>query len=95
MSVVEPDSQAAERVLVELLQLEREIVELEYVRRTDALERVHEAVRRLGEVGSARGILDRAAEELGASSEFERFNSSCWDWSSSDWDCNSCASDCD
>ena len=72
MSVVEPDSQAAERVLVELLQLEREIVELEYVRRTDALERVHEAVRRLGEVGSARGILDRAAEELGASSEFER-----------------------
>ena len=31
-----------------------------------------DAVRRLGEVGSPQGILDRAAEELGTSSEFDR-----------------------
>ncbi len=63
---------AAARVLVELLALEREIVEAEYVRRADALERVSDAVRRLGEIGSPQGILDRAAEELGTSSEFDR-----------------------
>jgi LuxR family transcriptional regulator, regulator of acetate metabolism len=63
---------AAERMLVELLALEREIIELEYVRRSDALERVREAVRRLGEIGSPQGILDRAAEELGTSSQFDR-----------------------
>jgi DNA-binding CsgD family transcriptional regulator len=59
-------------VLVELLALEREIVEAGYVRRSDALERVADAVRRLGEVGSPQGILDRAAEELVTSSEFDR-----------------------
>ena len=63
---------AVERVLVELLALEREIVEVEYVRRADALERVGDAVRRLGEIGSPQGILDRAAEELGTSSQFDR-----------------------
>ena len=63
---------AAERVLLELLALEREIVEAGYVRRSDALERTADAVRRLGEIGSPQGILDRAAEELVASSEFER-----------------------
>lgn len=62
----------AQRVLVELLALEREIVEAEYVRRADALERVSDAVRRLGEIGSPQGILDRAAEELGTGSEFGR-----------------------
>jgi DNA-binding NarL/FixJ family response regulator len=67
-----PDRRALERTLVELLQLEREIVELEYVRRSDALERARDAARRLGEVGSAQGILDRAAEELGVSSQFDR-----------------------
>jgi len=61
-----------QRVLVELLALEREIVEADYVRRSDALERVADAVRRLGEIGSPQGILDRAAEELGTSSAFER-----------------------
>ncbi len=66
------DGAAVQSVLVELLALEREIVEAEYVRRADALERVSEAVRRLGEVGSPQGILDRAAEELGTSSEFDR-----------------------
>ena len=59
-------------VLTELLALERELIELDYVRRSDALERVREAVRRLGEVGSPQGILDRAADELGASSQFDR-----------------------
>ncbi|HTP20965.1 MAG TPA: helix-turn-helix transcriptional regulator [Solirubrobacteraceae bacterium] len=60
------------RVLTELLALEREIVEADYVRRSDALERVSDAVRRLGEIGSPQGILDRAAEELGTSSAFDR-----------------------
>ena len=55
-----------------MLALEREIVEADYVRRSDALERVSDAIRRLGEIGSPQGILDRAAEELGASSEFDR-----------------------
>ena len=63
---------AAQRVLVDLLALEREIVEAEYVRRSDALERVADAVRRLGEIGSPQGILDRAAEELGVSSGLGR-----------------------
>ncbi len=67
-----PDIRAVERTLVELMALERELMELEYVRRADALERVREAVRRLGEVGSPQGILDRAAEELGSSSQFDR-----------------------
>lgn len=66
------DAAAAGRVLVELLALEREIVEAGYVRRSDALERVADAVRRLGEIGSPQGILDRAAEELVTSSEFDR-----------------------
>ena len=61
-----------QRVLVELLALEREIVEADCVRRSDALERVADAVRRLGEIGSPQGILDRAAEELGTSSAFDR-----------------------
>jgi LuxR family transcriptional regulator, regulator of acetate metabolism len=60
------------RILGELLALEREIVELGYVRRADSLERAHDAVRRLGEVGSPQGILGRAADELGASSQFDR-----------------------
>jgi LuxR family transcriptional regulator, regulator of acetate metabolism len=61
-----------QRLLVELLALEREIVEADYVRRSDALARVGDAVRRLGEIGSPQGILDRAAEELGTSSAFDR-----------------------
>ena len=66
------DAAAAERTLVDLLALERELLELEYVRRSDALERVSEAVRRLGELGSTEGLLTRAAAELGAGSEFDR-----------------------
>lgn len=60
------------RLLVELHQLEREFAERRYVRRADALERVQEAVRRLGEIGTAAGILDRAAHELGEGSDFDR-----------------------
>jgi LuxR family transcriptional regulator, regulator of acetate metabolism len=67
-----PDVRTLGRVRDELLQLEREIVELQYVRRADAFERVRDAVRRLGEVGSPAGILDRAADELGAGSQFDR-----------------------
>jgi DNA-binding CsgD family transcriptional regulator len=66
------DLRAAERVLVELLALDREIAELEYVRRADALERVGDAVRQLSELGSAEGILAKAAAELGSASQFDR-----------------------
>jgi LuxR family transcriptional regulator, regulator of acetate metabolism len=66
------DVRTLERVLSDLQQLEREIIELEYVRRSDALERVRDAIRRLGEIGSPEGILDRAADELGTSSQFDR-----------------------
>jgi LuxR family transcriptional regulator, regulator of acetate metabolism len=62
----------AERALVELLTLEREVLELDYVRREDALERVSDAIRRLGELAGTEGILTRAAAELGAGSEFDR-----------------------
>ena len=62
----------AERVLLELLQLEREIAELEYVRRSDGLERAAEAIRRLGELGSAEGILGKAAAELGTCAQLDR-----------------------
>jgi DNA-binding CsgD family transcriptional regulator len=65
-------SVATERVLVDLLALERELLELEYVRRSDALERVSDAVRRLGELPGTGGIVHRAAAELGAGSEFDR-----------------------
>jgi DNA-binding CsgD family transcriptional regulator len=59
-------------ILVELLDLERELLELRYVRRADALERASEAVRRLGEATAADGILGRAPIELVTSSEFDR-----------------------
>ncbi len=68
----QPDAGTLERVLIELLALEREIVELGYVRRSDSLERAREAVQRLAAVGSPEGILSRAAEELGTSSQFHR-----------------------
>ena len=66
------DRQGLQRALAACRQLEREIFELEYVRRSDAVERVDDAVRRLGEVGSPNGILDRAAQELGHGSQFDR-----------------------
>jgi DNA-binding CsgD family transcriptional regulator len=66
------EARATERVLVELLGLERELLELSYVRRADALERAREAVRRVGDMTSAEGLLARAASELGSSSDFDR-----------------------
>ncbi len=66
------DRQGLQRALAACRQLEREIIELEYVRRSDAVERVGDAVRRLGEVGTPDGILHRAAEELGHGSQFDR-----------------------
>ena len=65
-------ARSLERALAALLALERELCELEYVRRADALERAGDAVRVLGELGSADGILARAASELGVRSQFER-----------------------
>lgn len=66
------DVAAARRALEHLRQLERELEEQRQIRRLDALDRARDAVRRIGEVGSPEGVLDRAAEELGASSGFER-----------------------
>jgi LuxR family transcriptional regulator, regulator of acetate metabolism len=66
------EARATERLLVELLGLERELLELRYVRRADALERAEEAVRRVGEMTAAEGLLARAAAELGANSDFDR-----------------------
>ena len=48
------------------------MVERRFLRRMDALERVQEAVRGLGEIGSASGILDRSADALGEASDFDR-----------------------
>jgi DNA-binding CsgD family transcriptional regulator len=67
-----PDAAELTRVLAELHQLERELIERRYVRRVDGLERVGDAVRRLGEIGSPAGVISRAAEELGRGSSFER-----------------------
>jgi DNA-binding CsgD family transcriptional regulator len=66
------EARVTERVLVELLGLERELLELRYVRRADALERAGEAVRRVGEMTGAEGLVARAAAELGANSDFHR-----------------------
>ena len=66
------EARAAERILVELLGLERELLELSYVRRADALERAREAVRRVGDMASPEGLLARAASELGSNSDFDR-----------------------
>jgi LuxR family transcriptional regulator, regulator of acetate metabolism len=65
-------TQDTARLLGELRQLHRELVELDHVRRSDGLENVAEAVRRLGEVGSPAGIVARSARELGERSDFDR-----------------------
>jgi DNA-binding CsgD family transcriptional regulator len=67
-----PDPAVLERALTELLGLEREVIELGYVRRADALDRVRDALRRLGELGSPDAVIARAAEEFGTSSQFDR-----------------------
>jgi len=58
--------------LARLLALERELDELAYVRRADALERVADAVRRLSEPAPGEELPARAAAELGHGSEFGR-----------------------
>jgi LuxR family transcriptional regulator, regulator of acetate metabolism len=58
--------------LAGLLALERELSELSYVRRADALERVADTVRRLGELAPGEELPVRAAAELGRGSEFGR-----------------------
>jgi DNA-binding CsgD family transcriptional regulator len=64
------DLVAARRLLAEVRQLERELIEIECLRRRDALERVREAVERIGEVGTPDAILERAPEELGRGGPF-------------------------
>jgi len=66
------DARATERALRDLLAVERELLEHAYVRRADALERVGDAIRRLGEPAVTEGILGRAAAELATASEFHR-----------------------
>ncbi|MGA2013973.1 MAG: helix-turn-helix transcriptional regulator [Solirubrobacteraceae bacterium] len=66
------DPRTMQRLLIELLALERERLELVYVGRDDALERVADAIRRLGECAPAEGLIARAATELGSASAFGR-----------------------
>ena len=66
------DGEALVHELVGLLALERELAELSYVRRADALERVADTVRRLGELAPGEELPGRAAAELGRGSEFSR-----------------------
>ena len=66
------DGEALAHELAGLLALERELAELAYVRRADALERVADTVRRLGELAPGEELPARAAAELGRSSEFAR-----------------------
>jgi DNA-binding CsgD family transcriptional regulator len=74
MSVAGPqfDVAAARAALRDLRRLHREVVEQEEARRLDALEQVRGAVRRISDLGSPEGVLDRAAEELGTHSRFDR-----------------------
>jgi DNA-binding CsgD family transcriptional regulator/GAF domain-containing protein len=57
--------------LVELEQLERELVEQRYVRRSDGRDRALEALSRLAEIGSPEGLIARSAHAFGESSEFD------------------------
>jgi DNA-binding CsgD family transcriptional regulator len=66
------DAHVIEHELVQLLVLERELTELAYVRRADALERVSEAIRRLAEFPAGSELPAQAAAEFGQSSEFSR-----------------------
>lgn len=66
------DITSARAALAALRRLDLELAEEQQARRRDALERVRGAVVRIGGIGSPVGMLDRAAEELGASSAFDR-----------------------
>jgi DNA-binding CsgD family transcriptional regulator len=71
-ATADDNGDALARELAGLLALERELAELGYVRRADALERVADTVRRLGELAPGEELPARAAAELGRSSEFSR-----------------------
>jgi DNA-binding CsgD family transcriptional regulator len=71
-ATADDNGDALARELAGLLALERELTELAYVRRADALELVADTVRRLGELAPGEELLARAAAELGRSSEFSR-----------------------
>jgi len=58
--------------LAALHRAELALVGLESERRIQALDRVRDGIQRLGEVGTPEGFLQRAADELGASSDFDR-----------------------
>jgi DNA-binding CsgD family transcriptional regulator len=66
------DVPTALRELGELRAAELELLEQEATRKIEALDRIRDGVARLGEIGSPDGFLERAAEELGASSDFDR-----------------------
>jgi DNA-binding CsgD family transcriptional regulator len=66
------DVAAALRELDELRRAELELLEREATRKVQALDRIRDGIARLGEIGSPEGFLERAAEELGASSDFDR-----------------------
>jgi DNA-binding CsgD family transcriptional regulator len=61
-----------EQLQAALQRQERRILEQVYMRRTNGRESIHDAVVRLGELGSVAGIRDRAAHELGVNSQFDR-----------------------
>ncbi len=63
---------AARLTLGELRERERALVEAEAGRAAEALGRVRDGIHRLAEIGSPEGFLQRAADELGASSGFRR-----------------------
>jgi LuxR family transcriptional regulator, regulator of acetate metabolism len=58
-------------LLVELQQLERELVEQRYVRRSDGRERTLQALGRLAEIGTPEGLVSRSAQEFGLNSNFD------------------------
>lgn len=65
-------ARAIERELVQLLALDRELAELAYVRRADALERVADVVRDLGALPAGEELPIRSAAAFGVASEFRR-----------------------
>jgi LuxR family transcriptional regulator, regulator of acetate metabolism len=66
------DVAAALEELAGLRRAELELMEREATRKLQALDRIRDGIARLGEIGSPDGFLERAAQELGASSDFDR-----------------------
>jgi DNA-binding CsgD family transcriptional regulator len=62
----------APAALAALRRAERELLEAAALREVRALDRVRAGIARLGELGSPAGFAERAAEELGASSDLDR-----------------------